>query len=207
MARINERLDQPDNVEVIRDQLAGIIELEMLNQYELAIADDDPVAEDYNATVFVENDEPLNSGGDLNIFPIVNVWLDSVRRASASAAVNYEQKIATFNVDLYQVGNYDGAFAGRKATIKVWKLARCIRAILDSDVYTYLLLRGVVSATAITNIAAGAPQLNDSAVKVGMIRITLEVTFDQDSPITTGENMEVIPVEVIDENGQIVVKE
>lgn len=206
MAYIEERLDQPDNVEVIREQIAGIIELEMTNQYELAVEDEDPVADDYKVTVFVENDEPLNTCGE-NIFPIVNVWLDSVRRANASSAVNYQQKTATFNIDLYQIGNYEGAYAGRKASIKVWKLARCIRAILDSDVYTYLLLRNVVGAKAITNIAAGAPQMNDSSIKVGMIRITLEVTFDQTAPMTTGETMEIIPVEVIDENGQIVINE
>lgn len=206
MARINERLNEPDAYEIIRDQIAGIIDVEMDNQFQLAIADSDPVAEDYKVTTYIENDEPLAAGSDLNIFPIVNIWLDQTRDENGTSKVNKSTDTATYRIDLYAIGNYDGKFAGRKASLKAWKLARCVRRILKSDVYTYLLLRGLVSSVGIKSMEGGAPNMADSAVKVAQVRITLDVTFDQDAPRTTGESMEIIPVTILDEFGQIVVK-
>ncbi|MCQ2052252.1 MAG: hypothetical protein MJY74_08645, partial [Bacteroidaceae bacterium] len=134
------------------------------------------------------------------------VWLDQTRNESGSAKVNTTKETATYRIDLYAIGNYDGKFAGRKASLKAWKLARCVRRIFKSDVYTYLLLRGLVSATEIKTMEGGAPNMADSAVKVAQVRITLDVTFDQKAPQTTGEILEIIPVTVLDESGQIVVK-
>lgn len=206
MAKITERFNEPDAFEIIRDQIAGIIDIEMENQYQMAVKDGDPVAEDYKVTTYIENDEPLAAGSDLNIFPIVNVWLDQTRNESGSAKVNTAKETATYRIDLYAVGNYDGKFAGRKASLKVWKLARCVRRILKSDAYTYLLLRGLVSGSEIKSMEGGAPNMADSAVKVCQVRITLDVTFDQNAPQTTGETLEIIPVTILDELGQIVVK-
>lgn len=205
MAKITERLNEPDAFEIIRDQIAGIIDIEMENQYQMALAESDPVAEDYKVTTYIENDEPLAAGSDLNIFPIVNVWLDQTRNESGSAKVNTTKETATYRIDLYAIGNYDGKFAGRKASLKAWKLARCVRRILKSDAYTYLLLRGLVSGTEIKSMEGGAPNMADSAVKVSQVRITLDVTFDQNAPRTTGEILEIIPVTILDDLGQIVV--
>ncbi len=206
MAKITERFNEPDAFEIIREQIAGILDLEMENQYQMAVADGDPVAEDYKVTTYIENDEPLAAGSDLNIFPIVNVWLDQTRNESGSAKVNTTKETATYRIDLYAIGNYDGKFAGRKASLKAWKLARCVRRILKSDAYTYLLLRGLVSGTEIKSMEGGAPNMADSAVKVSQVRITLDVTFDQNAPRTTGEILEIIPVTILDASGQIVVK-
>ncbi|MBQ0165512.1 MAG: hypothetical protein KBT02_00205 [Treponema sp.] len=205
MAKITERLNEPDAFEIIREQIAGILDLEMENQYQMAVTDGDPVAEDYKVTTYIENDEPLAAGSDLNIFPIVNVWLDQTRNESGSAKVNTTKETATYRIDLYAIGNYDGKFAGRKASLKAWKLARCVRRILKSDAYTYLLLRGLVSGTEIKSMEGGAPNMADSAVKVSQVRITLDVTFDQNAPRTTGEILEIIPVTILDDLGQIVV--
>lgn len=205
MAKITERFNEPDAFEIIREQIAGILDLEMENQYQMAVTDGDPVAEDYKVTTYIENDEPLAAGSDLNIFPIVNVWLDQTRNESGSAKVNTTKETATYRIDLYAIGNYDGKFAGRKASLKAWKLARCVRRILKSDAYTYLLLRGLVSGTEIKSMEGGAPNMADSAVKVSQVRITLDVTFDQNAPRTTGEILEIIPVTILDDLGQIVV--
>lgn len=206
MAEINERLNLPDNIEVIRDQISAIIFSEMRNQYDLAIADDDPVADDFLTTVFVENDEPLQAGGDNDLFPIVNISVDNVRR-DGGASVNTSSRVALFNMDCYQIGNTSGKFAGRTAIIKAWKLARCIRAILESDQYTYLFLRGIVSKVRINSMTGGYPSgMENSAIKVAVVRLAVEVTYDQNSPQTTGPGLEIMPVIISDENGQVVDK-
>lgn len=204
MAEINERLNLPDNIEVIRDQISAIIHTEMRNQFELATAEDDPVADDYLATVLVENDEPLQAGGDNDLFPIVNVSVEEVR-LDGGASVNTSNRVALLKLDCYQVGNTSGKFAGRTAMIKAWKLARCVRAILESDQYTYLFLRGIVSKVRINSMQGGYPAgMENSAVKVAAVRINLEVTYDQSSPQTTGPGLNILPVVISDENGQVV---
>jgi hypothetical protein len=55
---VNELLSTPDNVEIIRDQLCGILALECAHQYELAQEAHSTVAEDFNIKVYLENDEP-----------------------------------------------------------------------------------------------------------------------------------------------------
>lgn len=202
--KISERLNTPDNVEVIRDQISAILSEEMQGQYQMATDDDDPVADDYNATVLIENDEPLAAGGDNDLYPLINVSLTTVTSVS-DAAVNYCKKKAQFFIDCYQTGNYSGKFAGRTANLKAWKLARCVRNILDSDVYTYLLLRGIVSETSIVEIKSGSPSMADGAMKVVVVRLVFEVTYDQDAPQTTGSGLEILPVVIRDENGQVVV--
>lgn len=206
MAEINERLNVPDNVEVIRDQLFAIIQGEMENQYALALDDEDPVSDDYKVKVDVENADSLDVLGEENLFPYVNIVLDNVTAAEkdSSSSVNYRKRKARFFIDCYQTGNYSGPFAGRTATTKAWKLARCIRNILDSDVYTYLLLRGIVSATNITDLTSGVPKFADAAMKVVVVRITFEVQYDQSAPQTTGPGLEILPVVIRDENGQVV---
>lgn len=204
MAEINERFNEPDNCEVIRDQLSAIIALEMENQFKLAKAEEDPVADDFKVAVFVENDEPWQAGEERDLFPLVNISLETVKREK-EASVNDTSNIATFNIDCYQVGNKTGKFAGRTSVIKAWKLARCVRRILKSDHYHYLKLRGIVSKKSISSRQGGYPAgMENSAVKVAVVRIILEVTYDEEAPRTTGPGIEVMPVIISDENGQVV---
>lgn len=204
MAEINERLNLPDNIEVIRDQVSAIIFSEMRNQYDLAVAEDDPVADDYLTTVLIENDEPLQAGGDNDLFPMVNISIENENK-SKGASVNETSRTARINIDCYQTGNTSGKFAGRTAMIKAWKLSRCVRAILESDQYTYLFLRGIVSKVNVTSRQGGYPSgMENAAVKVAVVRVVVEVTFDQDAPQTTGPGLKIFSVTISDENGQVV---
>lgn len=205
MAEINERLNEPDNCEIIREQISAIIAVEMANQFELAKAAEDPVAGDYKVSVFVENDEPWQAGEDGDLFPLVNISLENDKREK-EASVNDTVNIATFNIDCYEVGNRTGKFAGRTSVIKAWKLSRCVRRILKSDHYHYLKLRGIVSKKSIISRQGGYPAgMENSAVKVAVVRIVLEVTYDENAPRTTGPGLEIMPVIISDDNGQVVI--
>lgn len=206
MAGIEERLNDPDNIEIIRDQISAILAVEMQHQYELAQEESDPVADDYKVTVLVENDEPLQAGVDGDLLPLINISVDTVKQ-DKGVSVNGSTRTATINIDCYQIGNRAGKFAGRNAVVKAWKLARCVRAILESDYYTYLFLRGVVSRRQILSMQGGFPAgMENSAVKVGIIRIVLEVNYDQKAPATSGPGIEIMPIVISDDNGQVVIQ-
>lgn len=202
---INERFKNSDNIEIIRDQLSSIIIEEMENQYKLAKEENDPEAEDYNLTVYLENDESLQAGGDNDNFPLMNISLESVNTDNSSS-VNKSIKKARFFLDCYQCGNYFGRLAGKNASLKSWKLARCVRRILESDFYTYLNLRGIVSQIQIQSMTGGYPSgIIESSVQVAAVRIILEVKFDASAPMAIGPEIENLPVIVTDENGKVII--
>ncbi len=202
-AKINVRLDEPSNLEVIRDQISGIIALEMAHQYDMAVEAEDPAYSDYKVSVFVENDEPWNVNGGQNIFPLVNVFIDDVD-SDSNSSINTCIRDANINIDCYQTGNYAGTYAGRNGSIKAWKLARCISKILDSDEYTYLDLRNIVRQKKIFKMKAGRPDI-DSAIKVVLVRISLRVNYSESAPQNSGPILEKLPVTISDENGQVVI--
>lgn len=203
-AMINERLNDASNLEIIRDQISGIISIEMGAQYNYAIADEDPVADDYKVKITVENNEPLNMTSGTFDVPLINISVDHTEYGAGSSNVNTSIREAYFNIDCYQTGNYSGKFAGRTATIKAWKLARCVQKILDSDAYTYLLLRGIVQTKHIGEVKSGAPD-SDAAMQVCIVRLQLVVTYNERAPQITGNGLEILPVTISDDNGQVVI--
>lgn len=203
-AVINERLNESGSLEIIRNQLAGILAVEMAHQYELAVADSDPVADDYSVDVLVENDEPIPATGGANSFPLINVSVEKTEHDGGSSNVNTTKRQAYINIDCYQTGNYSGPFAGRTAAVKAWKLARCVQKILDSDYYTYLLLRGLVDSKYIGEVKGGVPDM-DSAIKVVVVRIQLVVSYNSNAPQSTGLTMNILPVQISDEHGKVVI--
>jgi len=92
---VNELLSTPDNVEIIRDQICGILALEFAHQYELAQeAGSAVVPDDYDIKVYLENDEPwaLQTEEDKSIYPLVNVSLqNSVTEKGSTAALPEQQ--------------------------------------------------------------------------------------------------------------------
>ena len=52
---------------------------------------------------------------------------------------------------------------------------------------------------------AGVPAMNDSSIKVVLVRLTVEVTYNEDAPAVKGESLEIIPVQISDDTGQVVV--
>ena len=46
--------------------------------------------------------------------------------------------------------------------------------------------------------------MENSAVKVAVVRLVVEITYDQNSPQTVGPGLTIFPVVISDENGQVV---
>ena len=102
---VQELLKNPDNIEIVRDQLAGILALELLHQHELAEADPDLAAkEDYNVHVYIENDEPWAVQDEDNPFPAINVSFDSYSIDTDDGS-NDRIVNGKYYIDCYAAGN------------------------------------------------------------------------------------------------------
>lgn len=205
----DELQSSPDNIEVIRDQIAALLFLDLQKQYELAVDAEDLNAQDYKVAVYVENDDPLQYVDDevpeSNPFPCVNVSLDSSNASNATAGVNVQKFAAQVLVDCYATGNTSSdADFGTKASLKAWKVARLVRRILRAEPNTYLRMRGVVGGIS-WKFQAGSPSQSQSAINVKMVRITLTVEYAEDVAITGGVlDWNTVGL-ITDENGQVIV--
>ncbi|MBP5696923.1 MAG: hypothetical protein J6X11_09820 [Treponema sp.] len=203
-----ELLCEPDNIEYIRDQIGAILAVETDNQYRLAVEAQDPNAKDYKIGVYIENDDPLQfADAEKNPFPLVNVSLSGTEIASGSTSINKHIMSATFLVDVYATGNTDGnADPGMRATKKAWKTARIARNILGAENYAYFKMRGVVSGRDIVKFEAGSPTNPQSAMRVKIVRITLNVDYTEGVAISEGQELELIRATISDENGRVLIK-
>lgn len=179
-------LSEKDNIEVIREQIAALLLLEIENQKSLANEKAVPDARDFDISVFLENDDPLQCIDESDdIFPLVNVSLDGVAERSA-ASVNKQNMSATFFIDVYASGNgAENADFGAEASLKAWKVARIVRRILRAEVNTYLRLRGVVSKVSF-KFQSGEPSAPQSAIRVKMVRVSLDVDYSEDVEMSAG---------------------
>lgn len=197
---------EPDNIEVIREQIAALLVLDLENQYRLAKEAEDPNKKDYDVSVFVEKDNPIQFVEKAeNPFPLVNVSLESTEQAGSTATVNRQSMTATFYVDVYATGNADSLEdKGMKASMKAWKTARLVRRILRAETNTYLRLRGIVGGVSLS-FQSGEPADAQSAIRVKMVRVTAKVDYTENVEITSGPGIEVISMTVKDDTGEVIV--
>ena len=103
---ITTLIDKQDNFEVIRDQIASILVIEIANQMQLAF-DAGKVADDWKLRIFTERANPweqwLNDQTDRS--PIINVWYDNSNFAMHKSNILERQASETvYNIDCYGYG-------------------------------------------------------------------------------------------------------
>ncbi len=205
---VDHLLSTPDNVEIIRDQICGILALECAHQYELAQDEHSNVAKDYDIKVYLENDEPwaLQTEADKDNFPLVNISLQSASTEKGSSSTNLTQRTATFFIDCYATGTFDGSgLNGRLAVIKAWKTARIVRNILEAANYAYLGMRGIVLKREVTGFETGMPNSQNAAMRVCVVRVKLDVTYTELSPQVKGVLIDPISLSITDDTGLVIV--
>lgn len=206
-------ISTPDNIEVIRDQIAGLLAVELENQARLAEEAGDPNAADYKVAVFVENDDPLQYVDDqtpgANPFPCANVSVDSTGQDKGTASVGKQVMTAQIFVDVYATGNSGNAEGGEdfgtRAALKAWKTARLVRRVLRAEANTYLRLRGIVGRVTF-KFQAGEPNRPQAAIRVKMVRVTLGVDYFEDVPVTGGSGIELISAKIADGDGRVILE-
>jgi hypothetical protein len=194
---ISESLATPDNVEVIRDQIAAILKVELANQ---AIITGNP-----QPRVFLERSNPWGQfiEGDLAPLPIINVWFDTLSYDGAAGNIVERQKAeATFNIDGYGYGvsveDGSGHTPGdQTATLEAQRALRLARKILMSAHYVYLGLRGLVWKRWPQSLSMFQPQMDGrTAQHVVAGRLSFTVQFNEFSPQIVGEPLETLSIEV-----------
>jgi len=199
---ITELLDVPANAEKVRDQIAAILSLELQNQHNLAVENNAEDYADYAIEIFVENSRPYDTAAD-ELISRVNIVLQDISVPKSNPRIGKQATHAKFEIYCIANGNTTGDFHDDKtASFRAWKIMRFVWAILMSEPYTYLGVRGIVTHRAFTKMEAGTPN-EHGAQAVTVIRAQLEVHLSEGyfaGPSVTfeGYNFE------ITEDGQVI---
>lgn len=200
---------EPDNIEIIRDQIAALLAIDFTNQAELAAEAGVRSKKDYDVTVYVENENPLqyvdDENPESNPFPCVNVSVDSSENEKGTGSVNKQSMAATIYLDCYATGNTGSSEDfGMRASLKAWKTARLCRRILRAEKNTFFRLMGIVGNVG-WKFQAYEPDNSQSAIRVRVVRITLTVPYVEDVEITSGVLDWEINGIITDEDGKVLV--
>lgn len=212
---ITTLIDKQDNFEIVRDQIAAILVLEIANQMVLAVlAAKDP--NDFKLRIFTERSNPweqfLNEQTDQS--PLVNIWYDNSNFNLSKSNISERQASETiYNIDCYGFGISKDDGAGhkpgdREAALEVQKALRLVRNILMASEYLYLGLQGLVWQRWPQSITVFQPELGSQQMQqiVGA-RLAFRVTFNEFSPQFEPETLELLSVNVIRvEDGEIVLE-
>ena len=148
-AEILSFIDKQDTIELVRDQVAAILKVELENQQTLA-----PEGV-LMPRVFIERSRPWGEflSAPEAAAPILNVWIDNANYDGASSNVVERQRAdVTINIDGYGYGVSvdDGDPEGGHtpsdlaSALEAQRAARFARNILMASHYVYLGMRGVV---------------------------------------------------------------
>ena len=213
-----------DQFEIVRDQIAALIELNQLNQQALASAAlQDPAL--WELRVFTERSNPweqfLNidvNNASANFSPIVNVWFDTTQYPqNLGNTVEWQRSQTTYNVDIvgFAASTDDGGTGqlpgDRESAFTVQRGIRFVRRILMASENIHLQLdRKIVGDRWIQSIEAFQPQLDSIPVQqiVGA-RISFRVSFLEFSPQgDESQILEEIRIDVLRaEDGQIALQQ
>ena len=199
-------IDKQDTFEVVRDKIAQILADESASQQALAaLAAKDP--EQWRLRVFTERSQPWEpwfiSDAPSDRAPIVNVWYDSGSFDSRSGdTIKTQLHQATYNIDCYGLGVATDTLAGHDssdelAAKEAQRVARLVRNILMSGVYTRLGLLGTVFGRRVNTLSVFQPSMGDNpAFSVVGARLSFNVDFNEISPQVAGEPLELISIDL-----------
>lgn len=218
-ALIEKLIDKVDGLEIVRDQIAAILVLELAEQQQKALAaGKDP--ELWRLRVFTEQSNPLGGfqvkgDGDATEVedgsPIVNVsFNDDTFDMSRSNIIERQVAVGTFHIDCYGHGISRDTGIGHdpgdaRAAMESQRAARLVRNILMAAAYADLGLEGLVWRRWVASRTSLQPQIDARPGQhVVALRIAMQVEFNEFSPQFEGNPLELISIEVKRaENGQV----
>jgi hypothetical protein len=199
---------EPDVAEIVRDQVAAILSLELQNQYQLAVAAEVPRPLDYKIKVYVENERPYDSVNAEDLLSFINITIPKIDIPRGNSRLGDQKEAALFHIHCAACGNTSGTFRDDKsASLRAWRVMRLVRRIVMADVYTYLGMRKTVGQRHIFLMEAGSPPASDkNALAYKVIRASLEVSFVERSIEAPSVTLEGIDYEVEPETGEVKAK-
>ena len=204
--QITELIKDRDNIEVVRDQIAALLSLELQNQHELAKNAGAPDADDYGIEIYVENSRPYDTSDDDEIVSLVNIVCQEVTVPHSNPRAGNQKSQVIFDIYCIADGGSFGNFRDDKsATFRAWKIMRLVRRIIMSEQYIYLGMRRIVTSRTFTKMESGTPNPGAQGAKFfSVIKASLEVQFVEgfiDGPSVPFDGYE---FEVIPEDGQVI---
>jgi hypothetical protein len=214
MATLDALINKQDTFEIVRDQIASILALEVANQKTLASSlSEDP--ELWDLEIYSERanfwEKFLNEQTDQ--VPIVNIVFNSLNvDESSSTRSGTITANGVYNIYVYAHGlSSDNETGGhnpgdRLAAYTLHRAIRLVRNILMASQNTYLQLRPLVSERQLDSIEIFDPAFNENPIQnVVAGRLALRVRFNEFSPQETPVDLELLSVDVKrTEDGQIV---
>jgi hypothetical protein len=202
-AKILTLLDKKDNFEIIRDEIAAILYLEMINQQALAaIAGQDPNL--YLFDVYIERSSPWEliesiDGEVISQTPLINVSFDNMA-LDPSRGDNIEMFVynGVFNIDCLAAKTNEIVSGQIKkgdelASKDVQRIFRLARNILAASVYHNLNLTSIIHGMTLSNIQMYQPNINNRpAQHVIGARLTANISFNEHTYQYEYETLETI---------------
>lgn len=213
---LQQLIDKKDNFEIVRDQIAAILKLEIDNQKQLAAAAGKNPA-DWDLRIFMERSNPFEEFQTDNYTgpAIVNVWYESSNFDDAGSDTVERQKAnVTYNIDVYSHGTAqetsDGHLPGDlQSSLRLAAATRLVRNILMAGPNTYLRFkRPFIWRRRVETINIYQPNADDTTIQniIGA-RIVFRVTFNEHSPQYEGEPLSELSVKVIrSETGEVLLE-
>lgn len=189
-AKITQLINKQDSFEIIRDQIAAILEIEKENQKVLA----GPSADDYDFKVYIEKFHPwellIDSNGDLiGDTKLANVFFDTTSQNSSQTSQASQTHVydGIINIDCYGAkiteeiseGTHN---AGDELTAREsQRVARLARNILAyNEYYPKLALSGIVNNFTIKQLNSLQPNIQDRpSSNIMVTRIMLQINYNE----------------------------
>lgn len=202
-AKIESLMTGRDNIEILRDEVASILALEIANQKLLAVAEGlDP--DDYSFDVYSERSAPWEliespDGEVLRQTPLVNVYLESctfdgsMQTTVDTMAYNDVILIDCLSAKTQRLRGTVREAADERSSRDVQRIARLVRRIIMSPLHYKLNMPEVLNSRHIQSIQMFQPNIGDHPAQscVGA-RISLNVSINENSPQYEGEMLELI---------------
>lgn len=199
-AIITQLIDKKDNSEIIRDQIAAILAIEIANQRALAVTAGKPDPDLWDFDVYRERSNPWQANEDEDgkpsgNMPLVNVFFqDENFEEQGSNPINYQRSRGNFIIDCYAHKNTKGGIPGDElASLEAERIGRLVRNIIMYSQYTYLELRGSVEGRYFTRVEKLQPDIRDeSANGIMVMRLYLQVKFNETSFDVPTEDLDLL---------------
>lgn len=213
---LQQLIDKKDNFEIVRDQIAAILKLEIENQKQLAAAAG-KTASDWDLKIFMERSNPFEEFQSENYTgpAIVNVWYESSDFDDAgSDTIERQKTTATYNVDVYSYGTAQETSEGHTpgdlaSSLRLAAAVRLVRNILMAGPNTYLRFkRPFIWRRRVETINIYQPNAEDTTIQniIGA-RLVFRVTFNEHSPQYEGAPLSELSVKVIrSETGEVLLE-
>lgn len=199
---INTPISEQTTAETIRDRIAEILKLNLVEQKELADPENKKL---FKVPVFVEAARPWEQLREANDSALINVSFNNdTIEASRSSSISTRAYRGTFYIDCIASAKGRSQERGdQRASFSVQRLAGIVTAIMASPLYTYLEMRGVVHNRTIQSRDMLTPSEKTAVENIAACRVTIETLYNEYGAAQEKETIETISVTILSETGEV----